>query len=657
MFDRKYERPFYSTPPLYFATDQELVAFKDEVWFFDIELYHNFLLIAFKCYANGKVVFLEESTTKQLNRDKLRWMVDNLLLVGFNSNHYDRYILWAALAGKWTEELKAVSQAIIVGEIKHRQIEADFGFKCGKFNHIDLQQVAPAAATQLSLKHYGARMNSLRLQELPIHHSSGVETNQQQSLRTYCVNDLDITGLLYHKLREPMALRVNMGRTYNVDLRSKSDAQIAEAVIGTELEAQTGVRYKPPRVPYDEIFKFADPGYLNFQTQTLQQLKQDIYNTEFTVGAEGKVFVSKDGALVSAKNLWKVKIGLTDYTLGIGGLHSREKNRSVYTTSEMFIVDRDVSSYYPNIILGQKLYPHHIGKDFLLVYRDIVERRLKAKAQGDKQTSESLKICINGSFGKLGSRWSIFYSPHLLVQVTISGQLSLLLLIEAMELCGIPCVSANTDGVVLTVPVRLQETYLAVVKWWEQVTGFDTDETPYRSVHSRDVNNYIAICPDGSVKAKGAYVNAMSMSNPDRQTLMTNPSFSICTEAVMRFLQTHESSNVATIDKTIKECTDFTKFIGVRRVNGGATKDKVSLGKVIRWYIRKNDFSPIYRKTQTAAGSTNKVAETDGGCPAMELGVLPKDIDYSWYIRRAHSILRKQLGYGQVEKVEQLKLF
>lgn len=64
----------------------------------------------------------------------------------------------------------------------------------------------------------------------------------------------------------------------------------------------------------------------------------------------------------------------------------------------------------------------------------------------------TFKIVLNGTFGKLGSKYSFLYSPNLMIQVTITGQLALLMLIEALEAAGISVVSANTDGIVSRCP-------------------------------------------------------------------------------------------------------------------------------------------------------------------------------------------------------------
>jgi DNA polymerase elongation subunit (family B) len=145
---------------------------------------------------------------------------------------------------------------------------------------------------------------------------------------------------------------------------------------------------------------------------------------------------------------------------------------------------------------------------FLLdVFEVIVDRRLEAKHSGDKKTADSLKITINGTFGKLGSKYSTMYAPNLLIQVTVGGQLNLLMLIEMLELHGITVVSANTDGIVSLVEKHQEETFLNIITGWEHLTKLKTEETEYKALFSRDVNNYIAVKHDNSCKLKGTYSN------------------------------------------------------------------------------------------------------------------------------------------------------
>ena len=344
----------------------------------------------------------------------------------------------------------------------------------------------------------------------------------------------------------------------------------------------------------------------------------------------------------------KINIGNSTYNMGIGGLHSTEKSQCFASDETTVLIDRDVASYYPQIILNQKLFPDHIGKEFLQVYKSIVDRRLEAKRMPGKIAkgiADSLKITINGAFGKLGSEYSCLYAPRLLLQVTLTGQLSLLLLIEMIESGGISVISANTDGIVMKCPVDLQGELQKIILKWENTTQFTTDETRYRAIYSRDVNNYIAIGEDGTFKAKGSYVCDLSMKNKDRESLMKNPEFTICNEAVMLFLRDGVS-----IENTIRNCKNISKFVAVRRVTGGAIKNGKYLGKVVRWYMQQGEFGIIeYLK------NGNKVPNSEGGFPVMNYDGLPSDINYQWYHERCLGIL-KDLGYGR--KIEtQLGLF
>lgn len=651
----QYRAPQPIHNPIEFFTDQQLVEEKGNAFLFDIECFANFFLIAFKSYVTGRVALFELSEHEQLQKDKLRWIAENMLLVGFNSRNYDLPMLWASLAGLGNEALLNLSNEIIRMETPIGKLERKYRFHVYETNDIDLQEIAPSAASFCSLKHYGARMHVETLQDLPFAVNSSLDEEQKQAIRLYCINDLDITGWLKTRLKAAIDLREKMGQTYGIDLRSLSDAQISEKVIGNEIASSSGIYPRRPSLPQGLTFQYKNQPYMQFYSPALQELHNKILNTVFTLDGNGKIKVLTDKMTIeSATNLWSVKVGNATYNLGIGGLHSSEHKQTFFSDDKYQLLDRDVASYYPSIILNQGLYPSHIGPEFLKVYKDIVDRRLDAKRAKDKTTAESLKICINGCFGKLGSKWSIFFSPDLLIQVTISGQLSLLMLIEMLEWCRIPVVSANTDGIVVRCPQNRLVDAQTVFEQWERLTGFVTEETLYASIHSRDVNNYIAVGVDGTIKAKGAYVNELSMKDRNRESLTKNPNGSICSEAVMRFLQTCKQPNPITIEQTVMECKDITKFIYARRVNGGAVKDGQYIGKIVRWYMRFGEFGSIKYLEANVSGSKNVVSESTGSYPIMDLRRIPKDIDYNWYIRKAHTILR---DIGFYKNGTQLELF
>ena len=297
--------------------------------------------------------------------------------------------------------------------------------------------------------------------------------------------------------------------------------------------------------------------------------------------------------------------------------------------SEKFgLSDVDCASYYPSIILNQRLSPKHLDGKFLDVYRSIVERRLKAKKDGNKVEADTLKITINGSFGKFGSKYSALYSPDLMLQVTLTGQLSLLMLIERLELAGIPVVSANTDGILIKYPVGKKDMMKSIIKQWEIDTNFTTEETKYLAVFSKDVNNYVAVKTDGKAKTKGAYSEA---------SLSKNPVATICRDALIAFLTTGKP-----ISQTVRECRDIRRFLSVRSVKGGAVKDGAYLGKAIRWYA-----SNVVTGDIIYAINGNKVPSSENCRPLMELpATFPEDVDFVRYEAETFAML-KEIGYGK----------
>ena len=317
----------------------------------------------------------------------------------------------------------------------------------------------------------------------------------------------------------------------------------------------------------------------------------------------------------------RIRIGRGVYRMGIGGLHSSEKCISHRATASVRIVDRDVASYYPSLIINANICPPTYGQHFQAVYQSLLDRRLKAKRDGNKVINEALKIVLNGTFGKLGSMWSMMYAPDQMIAVTLTGQIALLMLIENLYENGFEVVSANTDGIVTLVPNAQRDLFEALITAWEMTTGLTTEEAEYAKLYSKDVNNYVAIKPDGGKKLKGEYASEGISKNLANQ---------ICKAAVVDYL----TSNVP-MDQTIRGCVDVRQFLTVRQVNGGAVYDEEFLGKAVRWYYAEDEELAI-----RYASNRNKVSRSDGARPMMELtDTIPSDLDYDWYIREAHSIL------------------
>lgn len=606
-------------------SDEEVMACatNGDMLVYDCEVYPNYYLAAFVSLATGKYVLFEiyEDWHADFDADKLKWVMENCCTIGFNTINYDNVITALALSYKTNIQLKLASDQIIVEG--WRPYDVLKAYRCPKLivNNIDLIQVAPLAA---SLKTYGGRLHTKRMQDLPFRPDRPLTENQRIVTRWYGLNDLRTTTDLYYHLQEQIALRSEMSAMYKVDLRSKSDAQIAETVISSAVTKMNGCRTIRPEIAAGTAFRYRVPYYMEFKSNLMNGVLETVRNSLFVINEKGSCGLPKE---ISSLDL---RIGSTEYRMGIGGLHSMEKKISHWAGDNFELHDVDVVSYYPKIILNQGLFPEQMGQAFLKQYSKIVYRRIDAKKAGNKVLADALKITINGTFGKTANKFSSMYSPQMTIQTTVSGQLSLLMLIEALEWVGLPVVSANTDGIVVKCPKGKTGEMWEIIRKWERTTNFETESTQYTSLHSKDVNNYLAFKPDGTVKGKGAYANPWSDKKLHSFELHINPSTMICVEAVCDYIVKQ-----VPVEDTIAASREVKKFVSVRNVQGGAVKDGEYLGKAIRWYYSKGMEGEI-----VYARSGNKVPKSEGAKPLMDLpDTLPDDINYEWYVNEAKRIL------------------
>jgi len=614
----------------------------------DIECYENYLLIMFKKVTSGEILYFEKFNDSTLNRTNILHILNKYTIVTFNGNKYDKTILEVAIAGLSNASIHKASKMLIDERKQPWEVRKQMGVAALELNHIDLIEVAPLGA---SLKIYGGRIHSPKMKDLPIDPYATILESDLLEMRYYCENDLDVTILLLKVLEKELDLRIVMSKEYSVDVRSKSDSQIAEAVIKHEMNETYGINPKRTKIEPGTRFKFKAPSNISFQTEQMQEILHLFKTEPFIVGKgghmeirtgkyqkddEGNFILNKKGKQIEIPHPLAnktFKIGDTPYKIGMGGLHSAEK-KTAHVAGKYLLKEIDVESYYPRIILNNKLAPKHLGKPFLTIYEHIVNRRLEAKRTGNKPVNESLKITINGTFGKLASKWSFLFSPDMMMQVTITGQLTLFMLIERLELAGVSVVSGNTDGIVVKMLPNQLSMVEEIVEDWEFETEYKMDYSDYSGLYSRDVNNYIAVKSNGEIKGKGAYAD----QSEHYYKLRKNPVNLICTEAVKLFLSKNKS-----IEDTIKECTDIRKFVTIRTVNGGALYEGGLVGKAVRWYYGKHELDAMYYKT-----SGNKVPRSDGAKPIMDLpNTLPSDIDYDWYIAETYKFL-KEIGYTKL---------
>lgn len=632
-------RPYVPRPlkPVEYLTDDELIQGVGGTLIADTECFVSYFLIGFKCIKTNKYLALEIP----FNAQKLSWIMHNYTIVGFNWIKYDSCMVWASFSNQNCQKLKELSDEIILGGMWYKEAQEKFNFKIYPTKIIDLLEVCPLRG---SLKLYGARLHSPRIQELPISAHKELTAEEMHIVKHYNYNDLDVTHLAFDNLTEQLKLRQNLSAEYKTDLMSKSDAQIAESVIGYELKKITGYWPKKPDINSQTFgHHFQVPQNLFFQTDYMKDILEKIKKIKFTVQDNGRLDASE-------MNDIRVRIGSSTYRMGTGGLHSSEECRAL-KSDKYIIKDIDMVSYYPRIVINQKLYPKHLGPLFTQVYEGITNRRIDAKKNKRMAESENLKVTINGTFGKTGSPFSFLYAPEMTIQITVGGQLYLLMFIETLELNDIPIASANTDGIVALCPHDKLELLTNLTKQFEKITGFETEETEYEAIYSRDVNAYLAIKKKKDVfefKGKNDYYNPWREDRNAKDAywrFQKNPTHQICVEAIEKLI----SEGIAP-EITIKACKDITKFVCVKNVKGGAHKNGEYLGKVIRWYYAVDMVGTINYVT-----SNNKVPESDGAKPCMDLPeILPDDIDYGWYIDKT-KVMLEDCGY--LKKVQQVRFF
>ncbi len=355
----------------------------------DIECYPNYFLIALKGLESQKLItfecYGEGSHLTKDERKRLRNVMSAYTTFGFNSNNYDLPMLTYALSGASCSELYVTSKSIIEDRMQSWMVYRKLGLDAPTFDHFDVSE--PSPAVMISLKNYGTRVGSKKLWDLPFDPHHPVTRDEADTLRDYCENDLDVTIDLYNAIADRIELRVSMGEQYGLDLRSKSDAQIAEAVITSELQ-KVGVIAKKPELPSDYKAHYTAPEFIHFETADLKELVEMIEGINFGLQANGSVKMPKE---LASK---KIVIGSTTYKMGIGGLHSQEKSLSVVNTETQVMRNADFHSYYPAMIIGLEFFPKHLSEKFLGVYGKIRDERLFAKSKV-KELEKELKDVLS----------------------------------------------------------------------------------------------------------------------------------------------------------------------------------------------------------------------------------------------------------------------
>ena len=500
---------------------------------YDIESYPNVFTLTAINAESGKVKTFECSPWRD-DYAALKVFLGALKrgghrMVGFNNLGYDWPVVHQVMISEGLDAA-AVAYAktcdIIDGDhddrFKHILWKPAIGqVDLFKIHHFDNR----ARATSLKVVEFN--MRSASVQDLPFPPGTVLTEEQTKVLVEYNIHDVNETHKFYDISRDKIAFREELSRKYEQDFINANDTKIGKDYFIMELEKADVKCYRwddenkrhPIQTERRQIYledvifpfiKFERPEF----TAVLDWLKRQTIRE--TKGVFTRIDPDGLGSLEQYANL-KKEVGriknlncIVDgfqFNFGTGGIHGSVDSTIVESGSSNdteWILDLDVVSYYPSIAISHNLYPAHLGEKFVEIYGRMKDQRVGYR----KNTPENamLKLALNGVYGDSNNPYSPFYDPQYTMSVTINGQLMLCMLAERLMTIDCKMIQINTDGLTVRVP---WDTDGWVIERecgeWEEETKLKLEETDYRRMFIRDVNNYIAVTTNGGVKRKGAF--------------------------------------------------------------------------------------------------------------------------------------------------------
>jgi len=512
---------------------------------------------------------------------------------------------------------------------------------------------------RVSLKRLEFEMDLENIEEMPIHHLAENMTKDDVIVTTeYCINDVWATYEFYkvtigdtehplYKGDNKIELRMDIEEEFGIPCLNYSDSKIGDEMIKKYYCEEKGIQYKdlPKKGTFSNVYvKNCIANYVEFQTPELQQFLNRIKKLKLGVQDDFKEEIHFYGNV---------------YSFMKGGLHTENKPEVFEADDEYEIVDWDVSSYYPAIIINNKRYPRHLGKEFLAGYKRMFERRLELKplAKKDKKIKGivgALKLAVNSVYGKSSDMQNWIYDRQLTMFTTITGELSLMMLIEMYELNGIHVISANTDGVTIRIKKDKLDDMRKINTWWQNLTEYELERTDYQKIIFSTVNDYIAIKTDGEIKKKGDFLTDFELhkNKSARIVPIALEAYYVHDIPVATTIMDH--NNIYDFCLRQKSSKDF-HYEGWNRARG----EKTTYNKLIRYYVSNTGDKLLKVKNpecQTNAADVSQVEAGEWVCTVCNH--LPKDTDvataginYQYYIEKAERIIHKIAYNGKKRKV------
>jgi hypothetical protein len=611
----------------------------------------------------------------------------DIVLCSFNGNDYDNVLINACIANinRWKSieytlsELYKLSQRVIANQnakIFNDDVVNVYKYMRTFYRSVDVQKVfalnkalKSLKQTLINVKWYNIEdyeMPPLTAEEIVLYTKREVELIEQGYIKhwerfvipthlpnifNYCLNDtLGVCEIVY-QYKDEITLRFDISKKFGVNVLSSSRSNIADILFGKfycEAADITVDVYRKGRT----YRKFIDigqciPPFIKFRSNEFNELLTKLRTTRI-YNTKGEIE-------------FPVEFKGTKYIIATGGLHSEDTPGKFDNTGDFEIKDADVTSYYPMIVHNNRISPDHLDTDiFLTTTYGIIVTRIKAKDEGDKVTADTFKIVINvGVFGKMGFEDSPAYDPKAMVQVTIAGQLSLLMLVEDLEYAGFNVISANTDGIVTLVDKTKVKEYHKVCDDWQNKVKLKLEFTNYEKYIRMNVNHYMAVKvakhPDDPVrkrtKFKGQlnpYLHKEELTKGFNKPIVAHAVYNYFIEEIPVMDTLREHRDILDFCATQKPGSKFKLELHTVK-NGKAVVLPIS--KTLRYYVSRNQtrlLSGLVLKNDTTIpeGSPRKRTNVVSG---KNITIFNKkvtfdnfedyNIDYGYYHAEANKII------------------
>lgn len=538
----------------------------------------------------------------------------NDIWVGFNSLHYDQYILKGILCGF---DPKRINDFIIV--------KNNPGWKFSSLlRNVPLINYDVMLNLDRGLKWFeGSMGNNIKESSVPFDIDRKLTQEELDETVKYCRHDVEQTIEIFLQRKEEFDGRMGLvklacaGQGLDLNLLSKTKPQLSAIILNATKVPDRG----------DE-FDIDFPSTMNIRKYTnVVDWYKDPENRKY--------YIIVPGRKKAQQNKLETMVAGVPHTFAWGGVHGAREHYH----ARGYFLNMDVASLYPSLMILYNLHSRNIADPQKFV--DIYHQRLELKKKKDPLQAV-LKIVLNSTYGVMKDKNNALYDPLQANRVCVYGQLLLLDLIEHLESrCEI--IQSNTDGVLVKMPDGLNEDEWFdwvddVAFEWEQRTGLQLEFDEYREVFQKDVNNYIVIAEDGHYKSKGAYVK--ELSNLD------NGDFPIINKALTEYM-VHGTP----IETTIFGCDELKPFQMVAKITSlydcilhGNRKIKE---KCIRVFASNSSADAGVQKVSIRTGRPEKIANSPDHCFLFNDEVngvkCPAKLNKQWYVDTAQERLK---GFG-----------